>query len=208
VRALYVVFVASCGFHPAAATGDGGRSDAPGTTLDGLATLDAPGSAAPGGFDPSVCPSTYVAYAGASPTSRYRIHAQGTIQPWAIAEGLCEADHNSVTTPHLVVFDTEAERAAIVADVAATIQDNYVWTGDYTRGPNEPYLSITGGAMTDTTGWQGGSAVFNANGVPFDGPNGAALEALDQPPAVYVSTPFNFFYNFICECDGATLVEP
>jgi hypothetical protein len=203
---VYVVFLASCGFHPASATtGDDAPGDAP---VDVGVTPDGPGSGSSSGFDPSMCPSTYVAYAGASPTSRYLVHAEGTIEAWNIAEGLCEADHNAVTTPHLVVFDTEAERAAIVDDVATTIQDNYVWTGDYMRGSGEPYLSITGGAMTDTAGWQGGSAVFDANGVPYDGPNGAALEMLDQPPAVYVSTPFNFFYNFICECDGATLVEP
>jgi hypothetical protein len=82
---------------------------------------------------------------------------QGTLQGWGIAEALCEADHNAATTPHLVVFDTETERAAIVAESRQRSRTT-------TSGP-----------------------------------------ALDQPPAVYVSTPFNFFYNFICECDGATL---
>lgn len=211
--ALCVVLVASCGFRPSASpTGDAATTtpdahDAHDARIgsDAVAGSDATTN---GGFDPSVCPSAYVAYAGASPTSHYRVQPEGTVQPWDVAEAMCEADHNAATTPHLVVFDTEAERAAIIDDVAASIDDNYTWTGNYTRGSGDPWLAVTGGAMTDTTGWLGGSAAYNANTSPPNGPNGASLEMLDQPPAVYVSAPFDYYLNFICECDGQTLVEP
>lgn len=207
-----VALVAACGFHPPAesiavdaAAAPDARDAGSGSSGSGSSGSNgSSGSATP--FDPATCPSSYAAIVGAGSGSRYRVLAENNFATWSDAEQMCEADHNAATTPHLIVFETAAERKAVIGNASASIDDNFTWTGYYTRGLNMPWLAITGENMTDTGGWDVGQPIYDPNGQPMFGPNGASLQ--DLPDAVYVAEPFNFAYNVICECDGLPLVEP
>jgi hypothetical protein len=127
-----------------------------------------------------------MAITGADPNSRYRFRSNS--DTWQNAEAACEGD-----AAHLVVFETDAERLAVVALVST-----YTWVGDYANGSNTPWLQITGGPLADTAGWSTGQPAFVA-----PAPDGAALTTQQ-----YTAEPFDNSYPFICECDGKSVVEP
>ena len=161
-------------------------------------------------FDPSTCPSGYTTIGGSGENSAYYVPTNYPSSTWTGAESACEqtrAPTGPVT--HLVVFDTPAEREAVMAAGGALLSYNYMWTGNYQVSAASAWTKITGAAMTDSSDWTTGEPSYKTYGSPPNNPNGAVLiNSYDRNGGEYVAQPFNYSFTYICECDGKSVTLP
>lgn len=179
-RALAALLVTgACGFS------------APAGSLDA-----APADGTPVVFDPAGCPSTYREIAG-QPT-RYQwgpTIVPGTLLTWSEAQARCAATQEQGYQPHLVVFETVAERAAVWAAVAPETGSTWAWTGAYKLASGD-WAAITGGLVTPA--WGPGEPNLTRQG------SGQHAIAYGQNPTTpgELEIPFDWYLGAICECDG------
>ncbi len=205
----------ACSFTPPAqggVDGNGPRDATDDTTHGGSdAPIDAPRiyEDAPA-FDPSTCPTGYTTIGGSGGNSAYYVPTTFPSATWTGAESACEQTRSGAEPMvHLVVFDTPAEREAVMGAGAKVLGYIDMWTGNYQVSAATAWTSITGGAMADTSDWTTGEPSYKTYGYPANNPNGAVIiNSFESNGGAYQAQPFNFSFTYICECDGKAVILP
>ncbi len=214
VRFAVVVMLAgsACSFTAPEQGGVGPRdADFDGAHGGSDAPTDAPeiSEDAPG-FDPATCPANYTTIGGSGENSAYYVPTTYPSATWTGAESACEQTRSgNEPMTHLVVFDTPAEREAVMGAGARVLGYAYMWTGNYQVSAGGAWTKITTGAMTDSNDWATGEPSYKTYGYPANNPNGAVLgNSFDSNGGEYQAQPFNFSFTYICECDGKAVTLP
>ncbi len=215
VRFAVVVMLAgsACSFTAPEQGDDDGQRDAnsEGTHGGSDAAIDAPKVYEDASsFDPSTCPTGYTTIGGSGENSAYFVPTTFPSATWTGAESACEQTRSTgEPMTHLVVFDTPAERVAVMGAGAKLFAYIDMWTGNYQVSAASGWTKITDGAMTDTTDWTTGEPTYKTYGSPADNPNGAVIiNSYDSNGGEYQAQPFNFSFTYICECDGKSVTLP
>jgi hypothetical protein len=145
------------------------------------------------------CPADYVSIAGTDPNSRYKLHTDTLV--WPYAESSCEGESKTKIT-HLVVFDDEIEIQMV--ETSSVIQGwDYIHAG-FARDACSDWMTfyaVTGGQLPY------GDPRWHVNEPDGSGTcgTGATEETatwFGQNGGHYVTDgPWKDMFVYLCECD-------